>query len=91
MPGRLRSLGERGRRQHRRAAVRRRQLHGRSAVRRRLDAGLGDGECYSEENLLGPISAPFDPAFHAGYPKTPVFDSGSRPAELFAISKARGR
>src|SRR5437763_9550073 len=22
----------------------------------------------------------FDPAFHAGYPKTPVFDSGSRPA-----------
>jgi hypothetical protein len=24
----------------------------------------------------------FDPAFHAGYPKTPVFDSGSRPAEL---------
>jgi hypothetical protein len=25
----------------------------------------------------------FDPAFQAGYPKTPVFDSGSRPAELF--------
>src|SRR5205807_7877603 len=25
----------------------------------------------------------FDPAFDAGYPKTPVFDSGSRPAELF--------
>jgi hypothetical protein len=24
----------------------------------------------------------FDPTFHAGYPKTPVFDSGSRPAEL---------
>jgi hypothetical protein len=24
----------------------------------------------------------YDPAFHAGYPKTPVFDSGSRPAEL---------
>jgi hypothetical protein len=24
----------------------------------------------------------FDPAFHAGYPKTPVFDGGSRPAEL---------
>src|SRR5205823_12511640 len=24
-----------------------------------------------------------DPAFQAGYPKTPVFDSGSRPAELF--------
>jgi hypothetical protein len=25
----------------------------------------------------------YDPAFEAGYPKTPVFDSGSRPAELF--------
>lgn len=25
----------------------------------------------------------FDPSFHAGFPKTPVFDSGSRPAELF--------
>lgn len=24
----------------------------------------------------------YDPAFHAGYVKTPVFDSGSRPAEL---------
>jgi len=24
----------------------------------------------------------YDPAYHAGYPKTPVFDSGSRPAEL---------
>jgi len=24
----------------------------------------------------------YDPAFHAGYPKTPVFDPGSRPAEL---------
>jgi hypothetical protein len=24
----------------------------------------------------------YDPAFYAGYPKTPVFDSGSRPAEL---------
>ena len=22
----------------------------------------------------------YDPAFHAGYPKTPVFDAGSRPA-----------
>jgi len=27
----------------------------------------------------------FDPNFQAGYPKTPVFDSGSRPAELFLI------
>src|SRR5262249_11190877 len=25
----------------------------------------------------------FDPSFQAGYPKTPIFDSGSRPAELF--------
>jgi hypothetical protein len=25
----------------------------------------------------------YDPAFQAGYPKTPIFDSGSRPAELF--------
>jgi hypothetical protein len=25
----------------------------------------------------------YDPAFQAGYPKTPVFDCGSRPAELF--------
>jgi hypothetical protein len=24
----------------------------------------------------------YDPAFHAGYPKTPVFDGGSRPAEV---------
>jgi hypothetical protein len=24
----------------------------------------------------------YDPAFNAGYPKTPVFDSGSRPAEM---------
>ncbi len=24
----------------------------------------------------------YDPAFHAGYPKTPVFDGGSRPGEL---------
>ncbi|MBY0230873.1 MAG: hypothetical protein K2W96_16425, partial [Gemmataceae bacterium] len=32
----------------------------------------------------------FDPAFHAGYPKTPVFDSGSRPAEL-ALALAGGR
>jgi hypothetical protein len=24
----------------------------------------------------------YDPAFHAGYPKTPIFDGGSRPAEI---------
>src|SRR4051812_12643843 len=28
----------------------------------------------------------YDPAFQAGYPKTPVFDGGSRPAELFALA-----
>jgi hypothetical protein len=27
----------------------------------------------------------YDPAFQAGYPKTPVFDAGSRPAELFLL------
>ncbi len=27
----------------------------------------------------------YDPAFNAGYPKTPVFDSGSRPAELMLL------
>jgi hypothetical protein len=32
----------------------------------------------------------YDPAFHAGYPKTPVFDSGSRPAEL-VLALAGGR
>jgi hypothetical protein len=30
----------------------------------------------------GRSTACFDPAFQAGYPKTPVFDGGSRPAEL---------
>ncbi|HWG47656.1 MAG TPA: hypothetical protein VN688_33135 [Gemmataceae bacterium] len=32
----------------------------------------------------------YDPTFHAGYPKTPVFDSGSRPAELL-MTVAGGR
>src|SRR4051794_23499474 len=31
----------------------------------------------------------YDPAFHARYPKTPVFDGGSRPAEL-ALALAGG-
>src|SRR5262245_41744097 len=30
----------------------------------------------------GRSTACYDPAFQAGYPKTPVFDGGSRPAEL---------
>src|SRR6184192_2136621 len=32
----------------------------------------------------------YDPAFQAGYPKTPVFDSGSRPAELFLVAAGGG-
>jgi len=31
----------------------------------------------------------YDPAFHAGYPKTPIFDGGCRPAEL-ALAAAGG-
>jgi hypothetical protein len=31
----------------------------------------------------------FDPAHQAGYPKTPVFDTGSRPAELFVLLAGR--
>ncbi len=30
-------------------------------------------------------SSCYDPAYQAGYPKTPVFDGGSRPAELFQL------
>jgi len=33
----------------------------------------------------GRFGAAYDPAFQAGYPKTPIFDSGSRPAELFLL------
>ena len=32
----------------------------------------------------------YDPAFQAGYPKTPVFDGGCRPAELFAAMAGGG-
>lgn len=32
----------------------------------------------------------YDPAFQAGYPKTPVFDGGSRPAELFLALTGAG-
>lgn len=35
-------------------------------------------------------AACYDPAFQAGYPKTPVFDGGSRPAELFALVGGSG-
>ncbi len=39
--------------------------------------------------LRGGLSC-YDPWFYAGYPKTPVFDGGSRPAEL-ALTLGRGR
>ncbi len=39
---------------------------------------LGARALYATGRLLC-----YDPAFQIGYPKTPVFDSGSRPAELF--------
>ncbi len=32
----------------------------------------------------------YDPAFQAGYPKTPVFDGGCRPAEVFALFGGAG-
>jgi hypothetical protein len=32
----------------------------------------------------------YDPTFHAGYPKTPLFDSGSRPAELALLLAGGG-
>lgn len=31
----------------------------------------------------------YDPSFQAGYPKTPVFDGGCRPAEMFLIPAGR--
>src|SRR5687768_4935849 len=30
-------------------------------------------------------SSCYDPAYQAGYPKTPVFDGGSRPSEFFQV------
>ena len=33
----------------------------------------------------------YDPQFQAGYPKTPVFDAGSRPAELFLLFAGQPR
>src|SRR5262245_5768712 len=38
----------------------------------------------------GGFGSCYDPAFQAGYPKTPIFDSGSRPTELlFLIGEDR--
>jgi len=33
----------------------------------------------------GKAGSCYDPSYQAGYPKTPIFDSGSRPAELFLL------
>ncbi len=33
----------------------------------------------------GGFGSCYDPSFQAGYPKTPVFDAGSRPGELFVL------
>jgi hypothetical protein len=46
------------------------QYHGLLGARSFLDLGA---------------SCCFDPQFQAGYPKTPIFDSDSRPAELFFV------
>ncbi len=43
--------------------------------------GMLGATCFRERGSL----CCYDPAFQAGYPKTPVFDSGSRPAELFLM------
>src|SRR5579885_1125505 len=40
--------------------------------------------------LQGGTSCCFDPAFQAGYPKTPIFDAGSRPAELCLLLAGGG-
>jgi hypothetical protein len=52
----------------------------------------GKHPLHSYHGLLGnrawhewQVTTCFDPAFQAGYPKTPIFDSGSRPAELFYL------
>ena len=39
----------------------------------------------AESWRAGGFGSCYDPAFQAGYPKTPIFDSGSRPAELFLL------
>jgi hypothetical protein len=43
--------------------------------------GLLGAQSWRERNF----GSAYDPAFQAGYPKTPCFDSGSRPAELFLL------
>jgi hypothetical protein len=43
------------------------------------------GQIGAKAWLARGTSSCFDPTFQAGYPKTPVFDGGSRPAELFHV------
>lgn len=50
---------------------------------------LYHGTLGAENFLLTGNTTCYDPNFQAGYPKTPVFDGGSRPAELF-LSLAGG-
>lgn len=47
--------------------------------------GAMGAECFRQHGS----TCGFDPYFQAGYPKTPVFDAGSRPAELFHLLFAR--
>jgi len=50
---------------------------------------LYHGSLGSETFYRTGSTACFDPAFQAGYPKTPIFDGGSRPAE-FVLALAGG-
>ncbi|VTS07658.1 hypothetical protein [Tuwongella immobilis] len=46
---------------------------------------LYHGYLGAESWLHHGTSCCYDPAFQAGYPKTPIFDAGSRPAECFML------
>ncbi|QVL29891.1 hypothetical protein KIH39_13530 [Telmatocola sphagniphila] len=43
------------------------------------------GQLGAQAWLEHQVSSCFDPSYQAGYPKSPVFDSGCRPAELFYL------
>lgn len=47
---------------------------------------LYHGYLGAQSFLTRGTSCCYDPCFQAGYPKTPVFDGGSRPAELFLLA-----
>jgi hypothetical protein len=51
---------------------------------------LYHGSIGSENFLNCGATTCYDPRFQAGYPKTPVFDGGSRPAELFLVLAGGG-